>query len=68
MWNDPERAPALGQARAQLENVVVGLDELKTGLGDAGELLEMAEDEDDEDTVKEVVADLKKFESQVAGL
>ena len=68
MWNDPERAQALGQERAQLENVVVGLDELKTGLGDAGELLEMAEDEDDEDTVKEVVADLKKFESQVAGL
>ena len=68
MWNDPERAQALGQERAQLENVVVGLDKLETGLGDAGELLEMAEDEDDEDTVKEVVADLKKFESQVAGL
>mgnify|MGYP001812023690 FL=1 len=68
MWNEPERAQALGQERAQLEKVVVGLDELKTGLSDAGELLDMAEEEDDEDTVNEVVFDLEKFEKQVAGL
>ena len=68
MWNDPERAQALGQERAQLESVVVGLDALKTGLADSGELLEMALEEDDEDTIGELVADLGKFEKQVAGL
>ena len=48
--------------------MVVGLDELKTGLGDAAELLDMAVEEDDADTVNEVVSDLDKFEKQVAGL
>jgi peptide chain release factor 2 len=68
VWNDPERAQALGQERAQLESVVIGLDALKTGLADSGELLEMALEEDDEDTIGELVADLGKFEKQVAGL
>ncbi len=68
MWNQPERAQALGQERAQLEQVVVGLDELATGLSDAEELLEMAVDEDDSETVGEVVRDLGQFEARVAGL
>jgi peptide chain release factor 2 len=48
--------------------VVAGLDELKTGLSDAGELLDMAMEDGDEDTVAELGADLGKFEKQVAGL
>ena len=47
---------------------MVGLDQLKTGLGDAGELLEMALEEGDDDTAAEVETDLKKFEKQIAGL
>jgi peptide chain release factor 2 len=47
---------------------VVGLDELTSGLSDAGELLELAIEEDDDGTAAEVVADLAKFEKQVAGL
>jgi len=38
------------------------------GLSDAGELLEMANDENDEDTVEEIIADLDRFESRVADL
>ncbi|MBT8082744.1 MAG: peptide chain release factor 2 [Gammaproteobacteria bacterium] len=68
VWNEPERAQALGQERAQLEQVVAGLDELQTGLGDAGELLEMAVEESDEETVAEVVSDLEAYEQRVAGL
>ncbi len=68
VWNDPDRAQALGQERARLEQIVGGLDKLTTGLADAGELLAMAVDEDDEDTVNEVVADLAKCEKIVAGL
>ena len=58
----------MGQERAQLEQVVVGLDEMSTGLGEAGELLALAEEEDDSATVDEVANDLARFEKQVAGL
>ena len=58
VWNEPERAQALGQERAQLEQVVGVLDELTAGLDDAGELLVLAVEEDDAATVDEVVADL----------
>jgi peptide chain release factor 2 len=68
VWNEPERAQALGQERAQLEQVVVGLDELTTGLSDAGELLEMAIEEGDDDTVGEVANDIEGFEARIAGL
>lgn len=68
MWNEPERAQALGQERARLEQVVVVLDELTTGLGDAGELLAMAVDEDDADTVAEVESDIDRFAEQLAAL
>ena len=68
MWNEPERAQALGQERSQLEQVVLGLDELTSGLADAGELLTMAVEEDDSDTVDELVSDLERFEKTVGGL
>lgn len=48
--------------------MVVGLDELTTGLADAGELLAMAIEEDDADTVSGVVSDLERFEKTVSGL
>ncbi|MBT8103126.1 MAG: peptide chain release factor 2 [Gammaproteobacteria bacterium] len=68
VWNDPERAQALGQERSQLEQVVSGLDEMSTGLREAEELLALAEEEDDRETVDEVIGDLKSFERKVAGL
>jgi peptide chain release factor 2 len=68
VWNEAERAQALGQERAQLEQVVEGLDTISTGLADAGELLDMAIEEADDDTVNEVVNDLTRYEKVVAGL
>ena len=47
---------------------MVGLDELASGLKDAGELLDMAIEEDDADTVGEVISDLEGFEKRIAGL
>ncbi len=58
----------MGQERALLEQIVLGLDELTTGLADAEELLALAVDEDDGDTVDEVVSDLSGFEKTVGGL
>jgi peptide chain release factor 2 len=68
VWNEPERAQALGQERAQLEKIVIVLDELTSGLDDAGQLLEMAVEENDQGTVDEVVTDLDNFERRLAVL
>ena len=68
IWNKPERAQSLGKERAQLEKVVVALDELLTGLNDAGELLSLAIEEDDNSTIGEVAGDLEGLEQRIAGL
>jgi peptide chain release factor 2 len=58
----------LGQERARLEQIVGGLDKLTTGLADAGELLAMAAEENDEGAVNEVVADVDALEKIIDGL
>ena len=68
MWEDPERAQTLGKERAQLELVVTVLDELKNGLADSTELLEMATSENDQETVDLIESDLKKLEERLAEL
>ena len=44
------------------------MDELGSGLTDAEELLALAEEEDDSDTVEEVIRDLAGFEKRLAKL
>ena len=68
VWNDPERAQELGRERARLEEVVEGLEQLDTRLKDAAELLEMAVEENDEDTLNEIVSDLEELEQQLGQL
>ena len=61
VWEDPDRAQDLGRERASLETIVQTIEQLDTGSADAGDLLEMAAAEDDEDTVAEI-------ESEISGL
>ncbi|NCC30326.1 MAG: peptide chain release factor 2, partial [Gammaproteobacteria bacterium] len=68
IWNDPERAQALGRERAMLEAIVLTIDELTTGLVDADDLLGMAAEEQDEETLAAVAKDLVQQESKVAEL
>lgn len=68
VWNEPERAQALGKERAELEMVVNVLSEVSTGVKDLRELLEMALEEDDEESVHEVVSELAQLEAGVAKL
>ncbi|MGH8195114.1 MAG: peptide chain release factor 2 [Woeseiaceae bacterium] len=68
VWNQPERAQALGQERAQLEKVVVNLDRITAGLADAGELLALAIEENDEATIDELVSDVARFEQSIEEL
>ena len=68
MWDDPPRAQELGRERARLDTVVTGIDELTAGLSDAGELVEMAAADGDEDTVASVADDVGKLEARVGKL
>jgi peptide chain release factor 2 len=68
IWDNPEQAQAMGKERGQLEMVVNTINELTAGLNDAEELLAMAVEEGDADTVDTVADDLEHLESQVATL
>ncbi|MEH6456645.1 MAG: peptide chain release factor 2 [Cocleimonas sp.] len=59
VWSDPVRARKLGKDRTGYENVVHNVDALTSQLTDAQELLEMAEMEDDQETVDSVISDLE---------
>lgn len=68
VWNNPERAQKLGQDRARLEEIVGTLERMSKGLVDARELLDMAVEEKDEDSIQSVIADLDNMEKQVSDL
>jgi len=68
LWQDPARAQAMGKERADLEAVVVGLDELAAGLSDARGILAMAVEEEDPETADLVAADVAEYERRIAGL
>ena len=65
VWNDSERAQALGRERSMLDKTVNGISELTDGLAGGNELLELAEMEDDEETALAVVTDVDRFEKGV---
>ncbi len=68
VWNDPGRAQELGRERARLEDVVLTLNRLTHGVRDARELLEVAAEEDDQETLDIIESDLDALETQIAGL
>ncbi len=61
VWDKPERAQELGRQRSSLEAVVSTIDTMTSGLADVAELLEMAVEEGDVDTVAEVEAELESL-------
>jgi peptide chain release factor 2 len=68
VWNDPARAQALGKEQSDLEAVVARIEKIDRSLEDSVGLLELAEEENDEGTVDEVVRDLKSVTSDVEQL
>ena len=65
LWDNPEEAQALGQERTRLAEVVEGLDGMDRALAEARELLELAESEQDAETLDEVVADVDRIIGQI---
>ncbi len=68
IWDDPQRAQALGRERAELERIVSTLTELASGLGDCAQLLRLAEEENDAQTVAAVGDDLDAAEARLEPL
>ncbi len=68
VWNEPERAQALGKERAALEAVVDTIDQLDQGVEDVEGLLELAVEEDDQETFDEIEPELAELEAKLAKL
>jgi peptide chain release factor 2 len=68
VWDDPDRAQALGQERAGLEKIVLNLDKLSRGLADAAELLGLALEEDDQSTLNALLAEITGYEQRIEDL
>lgn len=68
VWNQPEKAQALGKERAGLEIVVNTFLKLGQGLEDCSELLQLAVEEQDEDSIVEVEGELEQLDAELAKL
>ncbi|MDF2866703.1 MAG: prfB [Gammaproteobacteria bacterium] len=76
VWQHPEKAQNLGRERAQLEAIVAKLWQLTRGIIDAAELLQIAKQENDADTIADLqkdatalqaIVDKLEFERMFAG-
>jgi len=68
VWNDQERAQSLGRERSSLEAVVNTIENLDQGVSDSRDLLEMAVEENDEDSVTDVETEVDSLDAQLAKL
>lgn len=68
IWDKPEYAQELGRERANLERVVNTIERMYSGLNDCRELLQLAQDENDEDLLAEVGNELDSLEASLKEL
>ncbi|NGZ12265.1 peptide chain release factor 2 [Vibrio aestuarianus] len=68
VWNEPERAQALGKERASLEAVVDTIDQLDQGVDDVEGLLELAIEAEDQETFDEIGPELEELEVKLGQL
>ncbi|MBC7004337.1 peptide chain release factor 2 [Photobacterium sp. BZF1] len=68
VWNEPERAQALGKERSSLEAIVDTIDQLDQGVEDVEGLLELAVEEEDQETFDEIEPELAELEGKLAKL
>lgn len=61
VWNDPQKAQALGKEKAHLDKIVKTIVDLESSLEEVKEILEMAEMEADNELVDEVEIELNRL-------
>ncbi len=65
VWSDPERAQGLGRERAELEGVVATLNRVEKSLDEAGELHDLAREEEDESTLGDLVGQVENVTKEL---
>jgi peptide chain release factor 2 len=68
VWSNQERAQELGRERARLSGDVGEIDRTTRAVGDAAELLELAESEGDEAAARDIEGDAGRLEAMVRHL
>ena len=68
VWDDPDRAQALGKERSALEIVVETIEALGSGLSDTEELLVLAAEENDQELLQEAAKDLGELGGRLENL
>lgn len=68
MWNEPERAQALGKEKVALENVVDTINALRQGSEDIEGLVELAVEAEDQDTFNEAQEELQELIAKLEDL
>ncbi|MEE9141426.1 MAG: peptide chain release factor 2 [Gammaproteobacteria bacterium] len=68
VWSEQQRAQELGRERARLSELVGRIDALQNGIDEASELLELATEEEDDDTVVSIENDLERLGSTLESL
>lgn len=68
VWNEPERAQALGKERSSLEVIVNTLNQMAQGLEDVQGLLDLAVEAEDEETFNDAIAELDVLEVKLGEL
>lgn len=68
VWEDADRAQSLGKERVALEQVVLTMDTLTTGLSDADALFEMIMADDDADALSDLIHEVDQYRQRVETL
>lgn len=68
LWNDPKRAQEIGKERKILEDIVLTLDRISSGIDDNRLLIEMAIEENDTNGFATIQTDTAYLEQQMAEL
>jgi len=68
VWNEPDRAQALGKEKVALEQIVETIHKLEQGVEDVEGLVELAVEAEDEDTFNEAEAELHGLIEQLETL
>lgn len=65
VWSDPEKAQQLGKERVTLDELIKTIDALHHGMSDVNSLLELAIEENDQETFDETLNELNQLEQKL---
>lgn len=68
IWNDPDRAQEMGREKKSLENIVHTLQSVDRQLRDTHELLQIAQEENDKETLQSIADDVAELDQALAGM